>query len=85
MERNFGFFEPARRRYGRVEKYAEIREYTPEDMPCTEVERHVFRYDMPDDVYVHGSLFAEAHWVQISELKYFNFDFNLEEGRNIKI
>ena len=24
-------------------------------------------------------------WVQISELKYFNFDFNLEEGRNIKI
>ena len=24
-------------------------------------------------------------WVQISELKYSNFDFNLEEGRNIKI
>jgi len=28
---------------------------------------------------------AAGPWVQISELKYFNFDFNLEEGRNIKI
>ena len=24
-------------------------------------------------------------WVQISELKHFNFDFKLEEGRNIKV
>ena len=24
-------------------------------------------------------------WVQMSELKYFNFDFDLEEDRNIKI
>ena len=28
---------------------------------------------------------AFGTWVQNSELKYFNFDFNLEEGRNIKI
>ena len=28
---------------------------------------------------------SNEDWVQISELKYFNFDFNLEEGRNIKI
>ena len=27
----------------------------------------------------------DSIWVQISELKYFNFDFNLEEGQNIKI
>ena len=32
-----------------------------------------------------GLGYGSCSWVQISELKYFNFDFNLEEGRNIKI
>ena len=31
------------------------------------------------------SALVQPFWVQISELKYSYFDFNLEEGRNIKI
>ena len=40
---------------------------------------------LPAEQVVPPRLWRLGDWVQISELKYFNFDFNLEEGRNIKI